>query len=59
MTTAEFRFPGSESPSDTIPPTTETTSCCSTQKQTTCCDSSAKSTCCGSEATANGGCGCQ
>jgi hypothetical protein len=30
MTTAEFRFPGSESPSDTIPPTTETASCCST-----------------------------
>jgi hypothetical protein len=58
MTTSEFRFPGSDSPNDTIS-TTETASCCSTQKQATCCDSSEKSACCGSEATAGGGCGCQ
>ena len=57
MTTSEFRFPGSDSPSDTIS-MTETAGCCSTQKQATCCDSSEKSTCCGSEATAGGGCGC-
>ena len=58
MTTTEFRYPGSDSPSDTIS-TTETAGCCSTQKQATCCDSSEKSTCCGSDATAGGGCGCQ
>lgn len=58
MSTAEFRFPGSESPNDTTR-TPETASCCSATKQATCCDSSEKSTCCGSEATAGGGCGCQ
>lgn len=58
MTTDEFRFPGSECPTPTIP-TTDAVGCCSAQKQATCCDSSEKSTCCGSEATAGGGCGCQ
>jgi hypothetical protein len=56
--TTEFRFPGSDGPSDTIS-TTETAGCCSAQKQATCCDSGEKSTCCGSDATAGGGCGCQ
>ena len=58
MTTDEFQFPGSESPTATIP-ATEAAGCCDSQKQATCCDSSEKSTCCGSEATAGGGCGCQ
>lgn len=57
-TTDQFRFPGSESPTDPTP-TPEPASCCSATKQETCCDHSEKSTCCGSEATAGGGCGCQ
>jgi hypothetical protein len=58
MSTTESHFPGSDSPSDTIA-TTDTTSCCSTQKQASCCGSGEKSTCCGSDATAGGSCGCQ